>query len=159
MCKRAVIEIDCKFSASNSSLRFRLNYTNSHFFVSRREGTKSATYAVIPRVVNKMASKLSGQWGGWWKSIDGFVAGGGKRNFIIAFVMRFLLYCLQAIVRLEVYREWSGQRVQCRRLFAMYTYTTPAESLIWCVKNTRSSRTGKRFFSFAAIKFSSNFLL
>lgn len=128
-------------------------------FEERRNEERHLRGVPAFRVVNKMASKLSGQWGGWWKSIDGFVAGGGKRNFIIAFVMRFLLYCLQAIVRLEVYREWSGQRVQCRRLFAMYTYTTPAESLIWCVKNTRSSRTGKRFFSFAAIKFSSNFLL
>lgn len=162
MCKRVVIEIDCKFSASNSSLRFRLNYIRTAIFLFRGEkGRRAPPTRWFPafRVVNKMASKLSGQWGGWWKSIDGFVAGGGKRNFIIAFVMRFLLYCLQAIVRLEVYREWSGQRVQCRRLFAMYTYTTPAESLIWCVKNTRSSRTGKRFFSFAAIKFSSNFLL
>lgn len=76
------------------------------------------------QVVNKMANKLSGQWGGWRKSIDAFVARGGKRNFIIAFVMRFLLYCLQAIVRLEVYREWNGQRVQCRRLFAIYVYNT-----------------------------------
>ena len=64
------------------------------------------------------------------KASTALFAGGGKRNFIIAFVMRFLLYCLQAIVRLEVYREWNGQRVQCRRLFAIYTYIQEPRNLL-----------------------------
>lgn len=142
MCKYVKIEIDSiflfffrndkiysKFSANAieffSSFPIEL-HTNSHFSpLEKGEKKRRApptrwfpAFRVV-QVVNKMANKLSGQWGGWWKSIDGFVAGGGKRNFIIAFVMRFLLYCLQAIVRLEVYREWNGQRVQCRRLFAI----------------------------------------
>ena len=92
-------------------------YEQPFFYVSWRGEKKREE---IVRTMRRVGGKAS----------TALFAGGGKRNFIIAFVMRFLLYCLQAIVRLEVYREWNGQRVQCRRLFAIYTYIQEPRNLL-----------------------------